>query len=167
MVIREIRLEDAQQFLELCMKTDAESAFLLFEKNERSTTEEEQRQSIQVFIKSMNSTIFVVEYNDQLVGYLLARGGTAKKNRHSVYVVIAILQSHTGKGIGTLLFEKLEEWAHEKGINRLELGVMEPNVHAISLYKKMGFEIEGRKRNVFHMNDTYIDEYIMAKLLNA
>ena len=68
MVIREIRLEDAQQFLELCMKTDAESAFLLFEKNERSTTEEEQRQSIQVFIKSMNSTIFSANDSSVVLG---------------------------------------------------------------------------------------------------
>ncbi|HLR14214.1 MAG TPA: GNAT family N-acetyltransferase [Bacillota bacterium] len=166
MRIREIQLEDAQRFLELCMRADGESEFLLYEKNERPTTEEEQRQSIQSFKDSINSTIFVVEDDYQLVGYLLARGGSAKKNRHSVYIVIAILQSHIGKGLGTLLFKKLEEWAREKGIHRLELGVMEPNVHAISLYKKMGFEIEGKKRNVFRMNDAYIDEYMMAKLLD-
>lgn len=166
MIIREIQLGDAQRFLELCMKTDGESEFLLFEKDERPTTVEEQRQSIQTFKKSTNRTIFVVEDNHQLVGYLLARGGSARKNCHSVYIVIAILQSHTGKGIGTLLFKKLEEWAHEKDIHRLELGVMEPNVHALSLYKKMGFEIEGKKRKVFYMNGAYIDEYMMAKFLH-
>lgn len=167
MIIREIQTEDARRFLELCKQTDSESDFLLFEKNERSTTVEEQRKSIESFIRSNNGTIFVVEDEHELVGYLLARGGSARKNQHSVYIVIAILQSHTGKGLGTALFKRLEEWAQEKGIRRLELGVMAPNVHALSLYKKMGFEIEGKKLNVFFMDGTYIDEYMMAKMLES
>lgn len=165
MLIREITEADAAEFLNLCKQADAESEFLLFKEGERDTTAEEQRRSIESFIKLDNSTIFVVEDQGALVGYLLARGGSALKNYHSVYLVIAILKSHCGLGIGTMLFTKLEEWARVRHITRLELGVMEMNLPALALYQKMGFEREGIKRQAFYMNGTYVDEYIMAKLL--
>lgn len=165
MQIREIKVEDAEAFLKLCQQTDAESEFLLFEEGERDTTVEAKRSSIESMISSSNSTIFVVEDKTNLVGYLLARGGAALKNYHSVYIVIAILASRKGQGIGTELFKRLEEWARERDIGRLELGVMKTNHHALKLYQKMGFEIEGTKRNVFLVNDKYVDEYMMGKLL--
>lgn len=166
MHIREVTEQDAERFLKLCKQADAESPFLLFEENERPTTAEEQRKSIQSFVASENSAIFVVEDGGELIGYLLARGGAAKKNRHSVYIVIALLRGHTGKGIGTALFTHLEEWARKREIVRLELGVMEPNRHAVALYEKIGFQVEGKKRRVFYMNDAYVDEYMMAKFLD-
>ncbi len=166
MHIREVTEQDAERFLRLCKQADAESQFLLFEEDERSTTVEEQRKMIESFVASENSTIFIVENEETFVGYLLARGGAAKRNRHSVYIVIAILQAHTGKGIGTALFAHLEDWARKRSIIRLELGAMEPNTHALALYKKMGFAVEGKKQRAFYMNDTYIDEYMMAKFLD-
>lgn len=165
MLIREINIADAEAFLKLCQQTDEESEFLLFEKGERRTTIAEQRRSIESLTDSDNSTIFVVEDRTKLVGYLMARGGTARKNYHSVYIVIAILQSYTGSGLGTQLFSRLEEWARDRGIHRLELGVMKKNRQAQRLYQKMGFEIEGLKRDAFLLNGEYIDEYMMAKLL--
>jgi ribosomal protein S18 acetylase RimI-like enzyme len=39
----------------------------------------------------------------------------------------------------------MEKWAAYSGIKRAELTVMTHNEPAISLYKKMGFEIEGKK----------------------
>lgn len=165
MLIREIKVEDAEAFLKLCKQADSESEFLLFEEGERETTVKEQRKSIESIISADNSTIFVVEDDDKLVGYLLARGGAARKNYHSVYIVIAILKSHGGQGLGTQLFTRLEDWARARDIHRLELGVMKANVHAKRLYKKMGFEIEGTKRSVFYLNGEYVDEYMMAKIL--
>jgi RimJ/RimL family protein N-acetyltransferase len=40
------------------------------------------------------------------------------------------------------------------------------NEAALALYKKMGFEIEGRKKHSLLINGTYVDEYCMAKLLS-
>jgi RimJ/RimL family protein N-acetyltransferase len=107
----------------------------------------------------------LLKKNGQLIGYLAAYGGRYKRNRHSVYVITGILQAFTSRGIGTSLFEELERWAREKRIHRLELTVMIHNEAAIALYKKIGFEIEGRKQHSLVINGSYVDEYFIAKLL--
>ena len=50
-----------------------------------------------------------------------------------------------GKGLGTALFQCLEEWVINHNISRLELTVVTQNDAGIALYKKSGFEIEGRR----------------------
>jgi len=79
--------------------------------------------------------------------------------------VIGILQALAHQGIGTHLFIAVEEWASKKHFHRLELTVMTNNVAGISLYKKRGFEIEGTRRDAYIVNERYVDEYMMAKLI--
>src|SRR5690242_6925133 len=114
MLIRTIRPDDAEQFLNLRKKLDQETQFMLFEPGERTTTVEEQRDHIERLLLQGNSTTFVIEHNGQLVGYLKATGGQLRRNRHSIHIVIGILQDFTGRGLGGQLFTALEEWAHQK-----------------------------------------------------
>ncbi len=124
MIIRTVREDDAEQFLNLCKQLDSETQFMLLEPGERKTTLEEQRTQINAILKHDNQTIFVAEQDNQLVGYLAASGGAFKRNRHSADLVTGILQTFTGQGIGTQLFQRLEEWAQQKHLHRLELTVM-------------------------------------------
>lgn len=165
MIIREITRSDAEEYLNLIKVIDAGSKFLLFEEGERSTTLAEQEKRIKELEKIDNSTIFVVEKNNKMIGYLVAIGGQTKRNRHSAYIVIGIIKSYTGQGVGTRLFEGLEEWAINRNISRLELGLMDRNIPALLLYKKMGFGLEGVRKEAFYVNGSYVNEYMMAKIL--
>ncbi len=102
----------------------------------------------------------------KLIGYLTACGGRYKRNRQTAYIITGILRGFTSQGIGTKLFEEMEQWAKRKDIHRLELNVMVHNEAALALYRKMGFEIEGKKKHSLLINNTYVDEYWMAKLLS-
>jgi RimJ/RimL family protein N-acetyltransferase len=164
MNIRTIREDDAEQFLNLCKQLDTETQFMLLEPGERTTTLEEQRTQIDLLLRQENHTILVAEQDNHLVGYLEAIGGTFKRSRHSAYIVIGILQAFTGQGIGTLLFQKLEEWVQQRHIHRQELTVMAHNIRGIALYKKQGFVIEGTRRNALLIDGHFIDEYYMSKL---
>jgi RimJ/RimL family protein N-acetyltransferase len=166
MIIRTICEDDAEQFLNLCKQLDLETQFMLLEPGERKTTLEEQRTQIDILLRQENQTIFVAEQENRLVGYLAASGGTFKRNRHSAYLVIGILQTFTGQGVGTQLFQRLEEWTQQKDIHRLELTVMTHNTTGIALYKKQGLTIEGTKRHSLLINGQYVDEFYMAKLLD-
>ena len=166
MLIRTIHPDDAEQFLNLRKKLDQETQFMLFEPGERTITVEEQRDHIERLLLQENSTTFVVEHNEQLVGYLEAVGGQLRRIRHSVHIVIGILQDFTGRGIGGHLFAALEEWAHQKSITRMELTVMTHNKAGLALYRKRGFEIEGTKKHSLLINGQYVDEYYMAKLVD-
>ena len=166
MLIRTIRPGDAEQFLNLCKRLDEETQFMMFEPGERTTTVEEQRDHIERLLIQENSTTFVVEHNEQLVGYLSASGGEFRRNKHSAYIVIGILQEFTGQGIGGQLFAALEEWARQSAISRLELTVMTHNKAGLALYRRRGFAIEGTKKHALLIDEQYVDEYYMAKLLD-
>lgn len=138
---------------------------MMLEPGERTTTVEEQCQRIQSVLASETQMVFVIEDEARLVGYLGVYGGSYKRNRHSAYIVTGILQEYAGRGLGRQLFEALEEWAMQHKLHRLELTVMCHNERAVHLYQKMGFEIEGVKRDSLQVEGRYVDEYYMAKIL--
>ncbi|MCG8353477.1 MAG: GNAT family N-acetyltransferase [Chloroflexales bacterium] len=163
--IRTIQESDAEAFLDLCLRLDVETAFMMLEPGERMRDVAAQRTRIADILASNNQTLLLAEHARALVGYLSARGGTCRRNRHSVHLVIGILQAFTGQGLGARLFAVLEDWAHERGLHRLELTVMVHNTAAIGLYHKLGFVIEGTRKDSLLVNGAYVDEYAMAKLL--
>lgn len=162
---REIRVKDAENFINLIKEVENTSDFMLMEAGERKTTPEQQHKHIQQIEQQSNSTIFVAEEEGKLIGYLLVIGGSVRRNRHSAYLVIGILQEYRGNGIGKKLFENVMNWAPKHHISRLELTVVKENIAGVTLYMKSGFEIEGTKRNSLVINGKTFDEYYMAKLL--
>lgn len=163
--IRTIRESDAEAFLALSNRLDRETAFRMLEAGERRTSVEEQREIIHRCRASENDVILVAECAGQLVGYIAAIGGKYRRNKHSVHLVVSVLQAYAGQGIGTRLFEALEKWAAERQLHRLELTVMTHNERAIRLYRRLGFQIEGTKRDSLWVDGSYVDEYCMSKLL--
>jgi RimJ/RimL family protein N-acetyltransferase len=164
--IREIQESDAAGFLALCKRLDEENRFMMLEPGERQTTLEEQTKRIREVLAKDNQTIFVVEEQGMLFGYLAAMGGSYARNKHEAYIVVGILEAFTSRGLGTALFERLESWAREHAIHRLELTVMVHNTRGVGLYQKMGFEIEGIKRDSLFVDGKFVDEYHMGKILN-
>lgn len=166
MIIREIKKSDSENFAILTPQIEAESEYMLWEGGERNVQVDQQLKMIKGIEQKENSTILVAESDgNKLVGFLMAFGGNAKRNKHSAYIVMGILKEYRGKGIGTMLFEKLEKWAFKQSIHRLELTVVTRNIAAISLYKKVGFEIEGTKRHSLFIDSEFVDEYHMSKLI--
>lgn len=51
-----------------------------------------------------------------------------------------------GRGVGSALVEAAIEWGQGRGLHKLSLAVFPHNRAAIALYRKHGFEVEGRRR---------------------
>ena len=98
------------------------------------------------------------------MGYLSAEKGSLNRIAHSAYIVVGILSEYRGKGIGTEFFRRLDIWAEEMEVSRLELTVICENSVAKHLYEKNGFEIEGIKRKSVLVDGKYLDEFYMAKI---
>ena len=165
MLIRGIKLEDAEGFVSLVKQVEESADFMMMEAGERTLSAEQQRKRIEQMKSGGNSTILLAEEDGKLVGYLIVVGGDAKRVLHRGYLVIGILNEFRGQGIGTKLFSHLDDWAKAHHISRLELTVVIQNEMAVALYKKSGFEIEGTKRNSLLIDNVFYDEYYMAKLL--
>ncbi|TWT07907.1 GNAT family N-acetyltransferase [Planococcus sp. CPCC 101016] len=162
MIIRKAVPSDAGQLAAL-IKHVEESNFMLFEPGERKTTAEQLH--IRLLAMGENSIVLVAEEQQQLTAYLFAINEDIKRKKHSVYVAMGVRQGERGKGRGTKLFLALEEWAQSRNLHRIELTVLEHNSSAIALYKKMGFKVEGLKRDSLYIANTYANELFMSKIL--
>lgn len=167
MRIRLITEEDAEAYRELYLRLDEETPYRLYEPGERPRELQGFCEEIGRFTGGGQGAIVVAEEEEtgRLVGYLQAIGRPQRRIRHVVSINIAILQSHTGRGIGGQLFAFLEDWARQHGVLRLDLTVMENNPNAHKLYQRLGFAEEGVKRRSMRFGDTFVDEIYMSRWL--
>lgn len=165
MNLREIHVTDAEAFIKLLATIEAESPFALLEPGERRTTIREQMDEIEAILDRDNQTILIVEDGADLVGWLGAFGDSHRRTRHNVLLAVGVREDYRRKGIATWLFTEIEKWAWTHDIRRMELIVLSQNKAGIGLYRKMGFQIEGTKRESYLLDGEYVDEYIMSKLL--
>ncbi|MCM2282398.1 MAG: GNAT family N-acetyltransferase [Bdellovibrionaceae bacterium] len=77
-----------------------------------------------------------------------------------------ILQEFWGEGIGKKLLEIMEDHARFIGVIRIEAMVRVQNERGVRLYSRMGYGIEGTRKNAAFINDRFHDELFIAKLLN-
>lgn len=165
--IREIQEGDAGSFLDLLHKLDAETNYMMLEPGERQTTLAGQRSRIRDWLANQREIVLVADTGAELAGYVALQGGVFRRNQHSGYLVLGVRQAYGGRGLGRRLMELVEERARQQGFHRLELTVMTHNPRAVSLYRKLGFEIEGLRRDSLLVGGRYVDEYYMAKLLSG
>ncbi len=87
------------------------------------------------------------------------------RRRHVGEIGMTVRDDWQGKGVGTALMQAAVDLA-DKWLNltRLELEVYVDNEPAIKLYKKFGFEIEGREVNHAFRDGAYVDSYMMARV---
>ena len=167
MTVRHVTLDDAAALLELKRALDGETAFMMFEPGERMATVVGQRAELEQLSARDNAATFVAEGHGELAGYLEAEGGTFRRNRHAAHIIVGVRQRYAGRGLGTALFEAAEAWARERGLRRLELTVMVHNAAGVGLYQKLGFVIEGTRRDSLLVDGAFVDEYAMAKILRS
>lgn len=164
MIIREIKMSDADAFWQMQFELDKETKYMMYEPNERVKNVNRIHSLIQNALDG-NDLLLVAEEDEELVGFLSAQRGVPKRIKHTAYIVVGIRKEFQGKRIGSELFMKLEMWARQNAVTRLELTVMCPNKTAKHLYEKNGFTTEGIKKNSMFVDGEYVDEYYMAKLL--
>jgi RimJ/RimL family protein N-acetyltransferase len=164
MIICELSKENAHEFLEMQLQLDQETDNMMFEAGERPNDIGRVINNIESN-KGTGSVVFLAYVDGKCAGFLLASRGSLKRIRHGAYIVIGILNNYQGKGIGSAFFDRLMEWAENNKLKRLELTVMTHNQAGVNLYKKYGFEIEGIKRCAMFVNNVYVDEYYMARIL--
>ncbi len=166
MNIRNIKINDSADFLFLCKKIDEETKNMIYSHGERSLTVKQQEEKIKKILENELSNIWVAEYSNSLIGYLVAIGNKMSRKKHSIYMAIGVLEEFNNKGVGNELMINLINWAKDNSIHRIELTVRVTNSNAIHLYKKFGFIEEGIKKHSMFIDSKYEDELYMSKLLH-
>lgn len=161
-IFRNIEKSDTEALWNMMNQLDYETKFMLYEPGER-VKKLDRLQGIVDNAVDGDDLCFLAVDGNEIIGYITAQIGNVRRTKHSAYIVVGIREKYRNRGIGTKFFKRLDEWAKEKKIVRLELTVISTNEIALNLYKKNGFEIEGIKRKSMYIDGEYLDEYYMAK----
>lgn len=90
--------------------------------------------------------------------------GPAVRRRHAMSLGISVAAPAQGQGVGQALMGGLldyaDNWAQAL---RVELTVFVDNLRAIALYRRHGFETEGRLRGYALRAGQYVDAFTMAR----
>jgi putative acetyltransferase len=108
----------------------------------------------------------VAEMNGKVVGGSgLHPVGVALRRRHVMTIGISVIREAQGQGVGTALMQAMCDYADRwMGTLRIELTVYVDNAAAIALYRKFGFEAEGRHRGYAMRDGSYVDALAMARV---
>lgn len=117
-------------------------------------------------IRSIEDLTLVCDRYGEIVGVITIQRGMYKKNRHTANLGIAIKSGHRRKGIGTRLINESLNWCRSQGVKKVNLEVFSSNVGAIKAYERVGFEIEGYRRNQFMINGEPVDDVFMTYYTN-
>jgi len=76
---------------------------------------------------------------------------------------ICVAHDWRDAGIGTALMRAAQDWARQRELAKVALGVFPDNARAIAVYEHVGFVREGLRRRQYRgPNETYRDELLMA-----
>ena len=164
MLVRKAINTDAAQIIEV-MKNAEQSGYMLYDPGEREVSATGLAKLIEALNRQIKSGFFVAVENDEVIGYLMIQHEKSNRVSHRAGIAVGVHSESRGKGVGTLLFQHIISWAKDVELHRLELTVIATNDRAVHLYKKVGFEVEGVKKDSLWVNNEFIDEYYMALLV--
>ncbi len=161
LTIRKAQIEDAPLIAEAEREIAQEPGYFCSQPSE--LTDENVANTISALLKDKTGVYLVAECEGQLVGHAFLEPFHLQSLRHIADLNIAVHLGWQNKGIGTKLLEQIIEWAKNSSvIEKIQLNVRASNSSAIYLYKKFGFQEEGRLKNKVKVQDRYIDDLIMG-----
>lgn len=161
MNIKHAKPEDAKYIQEAAERTWKETYIEILDKKTIESIIEDwyKPESLERQIKR-DKYFYIVEENDSLIGFIHAQRKDSTIIIHRLY----IYPEHWRRGVGTRLYEKLEQDLPEE-INEIKLNVLPENDVAIDFYHDLGFETVETKQADF--KGEKVQQEVMRKKLNG
>jgi len=163
-ILRTPKWEDLEDFLELINSLVAERVDIL--RAESVSRDEEIDFLARVLSRLEKDELFflVAEVDGKVVAASDINRRTDYEE-HVGIIGIAIKSGFRDLGIGTEMMKTLIRQARKWGLKVLTLTAFASNSRAIHVYEKMGFVQTGRVPEKIFKDGKYVDEIVMAKLL--
>ena len=162
--VRRARLDDAEVLEKFMQSLIGENLPVLYSKAAAPTLDEI-ISFIEVHSDPNVSLLIVVIDGERLIGMLDADIHRNSQRSHCANFGMSVLNEYRRHGVGGALLKELFLWAKEHQLNRIELEVFSNNLAAIGLYKKMGFWVEGVKKEAVRVDAGYVDLVQMVRLV--
>lgn len=156
---------DAPAILALHRRVLEEGEWFITEPDEFPEGVESKVGAIREAARSPNGVLLVARRGHALVGWVQVVGGGRRRTRHVGRIEMMVDGRHRGAGVGTALMQAVVDWAtHHPIVRKLSLNVFAHNARAIALYRKFGFEEEGRRDGEYLFADgTFRADLLMAR----
>ena len=165
-VIRPAQPADGAALMRAVAQIDAETEFLGVPGQPHPWADRPEAELRSLNEKARGIVLLALTERGEIIGYLSAFLGHFARNRGNLFIaVVGLREAYRGQGIGTQLFETVEEWARAHRAWRLELRVSSLNKRGQALYRKRGFLVEGCIRGGVFRNGTWTDDLWMGKPL--
>lgn len=108
--------------------------------------------------------VLVAERDGAVAGYVKLSPPTGlAASRHVLEIRgLVVDPAHQRRGIATRLLRAAAQEASHRGVTRLTLRVLAPNVAARKLYETCGYIVEGVLRGEFLLAGRYVDDVLMV-----
>lgn len=128
---------------------------------------EDEKAWIAASLQDPNYFIVVCAVEEEVVGILYFQSSAEKRCSHWGEVGMSVHAQWRGQGLGTLMVDALLKWVKvHPTLEKVCLKVFAANKGAYKLYKKLGFEEEGRLKNCLKLEEGhYTDAILMAKFV--
>ncbi len=167
-VFRNIEGKDAERLLAFRQQIAIESTNTMQYQGQEYPTVEQTANRLDSQLDDKSILNLGVFDGDTLVGYLNFRRPWDDHPwaKHIAQFGMMILKSYWGQGIGKRMLQIQEAHAGNIGAQRIEAMVRFSNDRAIKLYERSGYSIEGVRKKAAIINNVFVDEYFIAKILN-
>ncbi|MEH7109084.1 GNAT family N-acetyltransferase [Bacillus sp. JJ1764] len=166
-IIRSVKETDAINLSEVRLKIDGETENLDREPGEAYIDEAGFQQLIRNDTESDRNLFLVVEANGKIVGFSRCEGYNLTRKAHQVEFGVGVLKEYWGYGMGKNLLAQSIQWADANHFKKMTLSVLETNEKAISLYQKLGFEVEGVLKQDKLLSDGHFYNTILMGRIKA
>jgi putative acetyltransferase len=164
-VVRPARSSDAASFLAMWREVVAERRYVRTESVRRSVRHYRRRYFRRTWDQDQAS--FVALAGDRVIGHLGVSREEGPVTRHVASIGMAVASDWRGKGVGSALMTEAIAWARQMGVEKLALSVYPDNEAALALYRKFGFQEEGRLTGHSKKSIGYRDEIVMGLWLSG
>ena len=140
-IIRTKKEEDAENILEVVNSFVKDSFAAYSDEYYSSSIVDEWGKKAKVFL--------VLEMENKIIGFgFVASYKPFKSSKHVGVLTYFILPEHTGKGLGTNLFNKLISKGKDLGITNYLAHISSKNEQSLNFHKKHGFQEVGRFKDM-------------------
>ncbi len=113
----------------------------------------------------MKRVFFVATVHDDVIGWVHINAPELEKLEHTAELTLGIIDEYRGHGVGSKLLEHGVEWAADHDFEKLYNSVPATNERAIDFLESHGWEIEAVRNRHYRIDDEYVDEMMMATIL--
>jgi L-amino acid N-acyltransferase YncA len=118
-------------------------------------------------LEAPNRTVVAVDDAGTVLGTAKMNNNHQGNGDHVASASYMVDPAHSGRGLGRVLCEYSVEWARAAGFRAMQFNaVVESNVHAVKLYRSLGFDVLGTLPEGFrHPALGYVGLHIMHRTL--